>query len=331
MMGSKRRYFASDTLNLNLEQFKDWNQPIVEVSGEINDNRLKEIKIDDLSGIYVEVLQQKIEEMKDTASNRDVNSGQAGAGVTAAAAISALQEAGNKTSRDVINSSYREFKKICELCIELMRQFYDETRCFRIVGEKGAVEYLEFSNAMIGAQQMGIDASGQPLIRKPIFDLKIKAQKKSAFTRLEQNELAKELYGLGFFNPERAQEVMPALDMMDFEGIEKVRDKVREGDTLLKMCQELQQQVQQLMGMMQMTMAPTMMGEPSAEGQPPADGAPPPPEMTEDTNGKSDKEKAADEKARNMGKNEKIMGRNLKRTPFMRKTASGASANVGGA
>lgn len=308
MMGSKRRYFASDSLNINIEEFQDWNVPIVKVMGEINDNRLKEIKIDDLSGVYVNVMQQKIEELKDTANNRDVNNGSASSGVTAAAAISALQEAGNKASRDIINASYRSFKQICTICIELMRQFYDESRCFRIVGEKGAMRFLEFSNAQIKEQQIGIDAAGQPMIRKPVFDLKIKAQKKSAFTRLEQNELAKELYGLGFFNPERAQEVMPCLDMMDFEGIDKVRDKVQEGQTLLNICQQLSQQVQQLTAMMQATLAPPM-PEQAPEGGSPGgkQGGGPTPKPVE----------GGESSDGNM-------------TPFMKRTAAAAAPSVDG-
>lgn len=85
-----------------------------------------------------------------------------------------------------------------------------------------------------------------PLFRKPIFDIKIKAQKKNPFSRMEQNERAKELYGLGFFNPERAQEAMGALEMMEFEGKDKVLEQVRNGQTLLNICQQLSQQLNQM-------------------------------------------------------------------------------------
>ncbi len=77
------------------------------MEGEIDDRRLKEIVTQPLDDIYVTVAQLKIDEMKDTAANRDVNSGGTGSGVTAAAAIAALQEAGNKASRDMISASYR--------------------------------------------------------------------------------------------------------------------------------------------------------------------------------------------------------------------------------
>jgi hypothetical protein len=247
MMASKRRYFASTSTNINREQFMDWNQPIVDVEGEINDTRVKEIVTQPLDDIYVTVAQMKIEEMKDTAANRDVNSGGTGSGVTAAAAIAALQEAGNKASRDMISTSYRAHTAITSLCVELIRQFYDEKRSFRITGDTpGSYQFVDVNNAGIREQPVGVDSTGATLYRRPVFDLKIKAQKKNPFSRMEQNERAKELYGLGFFNPERAQEALGALEMMEFEGIDKVREQVQNGQTLLNICQQMSKQLDQM-------------------------------------------------------------------------------------
>ena len=61
-----------------------------------------------------------------------------------------------------------------------------------------------------------------------------------------RNERAKELYGLGFFNPERAQEALGALEMMEFEGIDKVKEQVQNGQTLLNICQQMSQQLDQM-------------------------------------------------------------------------------------
>ena len=230
MMSTRKRFFVSSSTGVNEEEFLDWNKPLVHVEGELDDRRLQEIVTQPLSGIYVDIINMKIEEMKDTAANRDVNSGSTGSGVTAAAAIAALQEAGNKASRDMIAASYRAHTAINSLCIELIRQFYDEKRTFRITGQApGSYSFVELSNAAIKEQEIGFDSQGAMLYRKPVFDLKIKAQKKNPFSRMEQNERAKELYGLGFFNPERAQEALGALEMMEFEGIDKVREQVQQG------------------------------------------------------------------------------------------------------
>ena len=275
MQATKRRYFASNNTGINEEEFLDWSKPVVHVEGELDDRRLKEIVTQPLSDIYVQVAQLKIEEMKDTASNRDVNSGSAGSGVTAAAAIAALQEAGNKTSRDMISASYRADAKINSMSIERMRQFYDEVRSFRITGTTpGSYRFVDMNNAGLREQPMGQDSYGNTIFRRPVFDLKIKAQKKNPFSRMEQNERAKELYGLGFFNPERAQEAMGALE---FEGKEKVLEQVQQGQTLLNICQQMSQQLDQMAFIIQsltgkdMGIAAPQDGGQSAGGkQPPA-------------------------------------------------------------
>ena len=286
MMTTKKRFFVSESTGINEEEFLDWSKPLVHVQGELDDRRIKEIVCNPLNNIYLSVAQMKIEEMKDTAANRDVNSGGSGSGITAAAAIAALQEAGNKASRDMIAASYRTHVKINSMCIELIRQFYDETRSFRITGEMpGSYQFIDMSNAGIKEQPMGMSSDGVPLFRKPIFDLKIKAQKKNPFSRAEQNERAKELYAAGFFNPERAQEAMGALEMMEFEGIDKVKERVQQGQTLLNICQQLSQQLDQMALIVQSLTGRDMgIGQPAAASSGQNVSAP---ENNEKTMGKS--------------------------------------------
>ena len=250
MMATRKRFFVSTSTNISPEQFLDWSKPLVPVEGELSDMRLQEIRVDQLSGVYLDVLNQKIEELKDTAGNRDVNSGGTGSGVTAAAAIAALQEAGNKTSRDMIAASYRAHTEIASLCIELMRQFYDVSRAFRIAGQGAEYSFVEFSNASLQEQPVGVDAAGETLYRKPVFDLKIKAQKRNPFSTMEANERAKELYAMGFFDPARAQEAAGALEMMEFEGKDRVAQYVQQGQTLLNVVQQMSAQMDRMAAML---------------------------------------------------------------------------------
>ncbi|MBO7670367.1 MAG: hypothetical protein J6S60_07230 [Oscillospiraceae bacterium] len=246
MQATRKRFFVSTSTNISPEQFADWSQRIVPVEGELSDTRLQEIQVAPLSGIYMDVLNQKIEELKDTAGNRDVNSGAAGGGVTAAAAIAALQEAGNKTSRDLIAASYRAHTQIASLCIELMRQFYDVPRAFRIAGQGEEYQFVQFSNAVLQEQPVGMSADGEQLFRKPVFDLKIRAQKRNPFSTMEANERAKELYELRFFDPSMAQEAVGALQMMEFEGKDQVAQYIQEGQTLLNVVQQMSAQMDQM-------------------------------------------------------------------------------------
>ena len=245
MINTKRRFFAKKTMNINKDQLLNNNEVLIEVDGDIDESRIKEFAPRDISPIYVNLVQMKQEEMKETASNRDVNSGGAGGGVTAASAIAALQEAGNKSSRDIIASSYRKFVDITYLVVELMRQFYDTQRAFRITNKESDMgyEFASFSNEGIKPQQTGTLQSGEPTFRKPIFDIVVKAQKKSPFSIMAQNELSKELLNMGAFNPERAQEMLGALMLMEFEGKEQVEDFIKQGQTLFNMLQQANSQI----------------------------------------------------------------------------------------
>ena len=164
--------------------------------------------------------------------------------MTAASAIAALQEAGSKLSRDMIKSSYRAFAKVCELCVELIRQFYTEPRTFRITGEKGGEDFTTYASG--GIQEQSLPEYGMESARKPVFDLKIKSQKSSPFSRIAQNETAKELYGMGIFQPANADQALMVLDMMDFEGKAQVVEKVRGNGTMYQQMQQMAQQLQQL-------------------------------------------------------------------------------------
>lgn len=247
LMCAKPRFFKSAQTGVNMDQFCDWDQDIVDVEGAgLDETRLRQIEVQQVPGNVLDVLQLKINELKETTSNRDYNAGGTTSGVTAAAAIAALQEAGNKTSRDAISGSYRAYKKIDAMVVELMRQFYDLARSFRIVAPNGAEQFVQFSNAGIRDQELPPAYPGAenapdyvPMFRRPVFDYDIKAQKRSPFSQMAQNEMAKEFYQMGFFNPARAQESLGALEMMDFDGHDQVMQQVQQGQTLLNLLTQV--------------------------------------------------------------------------------------------
>lgn len=248
---SKPRWFIAEDSGVNEAEYNDPTQKMIHVDGiSLDETKLRQITMSELPSIYANIVEMKIEEMKDTAANRDVNSGGSGSGVTAAAAIAALQEAGNKASRDMIAASYTVYTDIMDMCVELMRQFYDEKRAFRITGDMpGQYQFVDMDNSALQDQVVAVDSMGMPMYRTPVFDIKIAPQKKNPFSRMEQNQRAMELYSAGFFSPERAQEALGALNMMDFDGKEKVVDQVQQGQTLLNMVQQLSMQVQQLLSL----------------------------------------------------------------------------------
>lgn len=249
LMCSKPRFFSKMNVGINEEEFLDWSKPIVHVEGDIDQERLRPIEVQQVGGAAQNILQMKIDELKETSSNRDFSQGSTASGVTSGAAISALQEAGNKQSRDIISTSYRSYRRECYLAIELMRQFYDEKRSFRITGEAGQYEFVDFSNKMMQGKLIPPYKGQQDYVeiyKKPVYDIVIKPQKRSPYSKMAQNELAKELYGMGFFNPQLAEQSMTALELMDFDGLEAVKAKVQQGQTLLNMVNDLTQKLAML-------------------------------------------------------------------------------------
>ena len=246
LLTSKQRYVLSDAAGVNEEELADFSRDIVHVVGRLGDDSFRPLQTTGLQGNSLSYRNSRIEELKEISGNRDMTQGGTAGGVTAASAIAALQEAGSKLSRDMLKSAYRAFAKECYLIMDLMRQFYDEERVFRIIGETGRSEFVHFSGAALRAQALPGVGGVELGSREPIFDIVVSAEKKSTFSRLSQNETAKECYQLGFFAPRNADAALAALEMMDFEGIEKVRQRVRQNGTLAQRLEQLQSQLVQL-------------------------------------------------------------------------------------
>ena len=246
LLSSKQRYVLSDAAGVNEEELADFSRDIVHVVGRLGDDSFRPLQTTGLQGNSLSYRNSRIEELKEISGNRDMTQGGTAGGVTAASAIAALQEAGSKLSRDMLKSAYRAFAKECYLIMDLMRQFYDEERVFRIIGETGRSEFVHFSGAALRAQALPGVGGVELGSREPIFDIVVSAEKKSTFSRLSQNETAKECYQLGFFAPRNADAALAALEMMDFEGIEKVRQRVRQNGTLAQRLEQLQSQLVQL-------------------------------------------------------------------------------------
>lgn len=231
MVGAKPRYFKKANCGVNVEQFTNLNETIINVEGSLNDDNLKPVTHDNLDGNYISMLQLSINELRETSGNTETATGTTSSGVTAASAIAALQEASGKGSRDSTKASYRAYSELNYLVIELIRQFYDVPRQFRILGDGGEELFLSYSNEHIKPQtQMfaGYDI-GQ---RVPEFDINVVPQKRTAYTKMSNNELALQFYNLGFFNPQQTDQALACLTMMDFDSIDNVRKTIKQNGTL---------------------------------------------------------------------------------------------------
>ena len=251
LLAAKQRYVLSDTAGVNEEELADFSRDIVHVAGRLGEESFRPLQTAGLQGNSLSYRQSRIDELKEISGNRDMTQGGTSGGVTAASAIAALQEAGSKLSRDMLKGAYRAFARQCYLIIELMRQFYDEQRVFRIVGASGENRFVPFSAQALRAVPGGSVGGVELGSREPVFDIVVSAAKKSTFSRLSQNETAKECYQLGFFDPANADAALAALEMMDFEGIEKVRQRVQQNGTLVQQLAQMQERLAQMAAVME--------------------------------------------------------------------------------
>ena len=241
IMTTTPRWFKRSDGSVNEQEFADWTKPFVHVDGNLGQDSLQPIPVNMLNSNYIAILQNKIEELKWTTGNTDVNNGATSSGVTAASAIAALQEASGRSSKDSTKSAYRAYARMIRMVIERIRQFYDLPRQFRIIGQRGAEQFVQYSNQGLQPQTL-YGANGQPDgLRKPVFDIEVSAQKASEYASMAQNELALQFFQLGFFNPQMVDQTLATLDMMDFDGKDSIIQKVQENADLQQRLVEWQQ------------------------------------------------------------------------------------------
>ena len=215
------RYFVRSDAGINIHDFSDMTKRLIPADGNLGDDSVKPVQQTSLQGNILNFYQYKIDEMKQTAGNRDASTGGTEAGVTAASALAIMQESGNALSRDENGVAYDAYREICKFVIELIRQFYDLPRFFRIAGVKGATEYITYTNIHLQEQQ-SVGPGGAVYYRLPEFDLDVTCSASSEYSAQSQNNLALQFYQAGFFNPMNAVMALQCLDMMQFKGKDKM-------------------------------------------------------------------------------------------------------------
>ena len=227
------RFFVRADGAVNENEYADWTKPFVHTNGNLRSDSIAPIHTAGLHSVYVAILQSKIAEMKETAGNRDVANGGTASGVTAATAIAALQEAGGKLSRNMIDDGYEAFSDVVTLCIELIRQFYSLPRQFRLLGG----EFASYDSS--GLQPVAMSDGVEVSYRVPVFDLEISAQQENPYKTMEYNQFALQLFQMGFFRDDMAQQALRCLELMDFKNKDLVMGMIRRGQTQQKEIESL--------------------------------------------------------------------------------------------
>ena len=216
---SRVRFWAKSSLGINEKEFLDLDRSIVEVEGDINEEKLRQIEISPMDDLVVECKRMKIDEIKEITGSRDVSQGGVTNGVTAASAIETLRQAGEKRSRAIVSDTYDSFKTIVYMTIELMRQFFDEERVYRVSDSMGQKAFAAFSNDMLYTptyNQSGLT------FRKLMFDIDVVIQRENPYTRENANNTLLDLWKNGVFNGDNRENALVVLKNMQFDGKERL-------------------------------------------------------------------------------------------------------------
>ena len=238
--GATPRYFIRNDGSVNEQEYSDLSKDFIHVEGNLGEENIRPVDTKDLDSIYVNFLAQKVDEMKFITSNQDANNGVAPSGVTAGSAISALQETAGKNARSSNKNFHRAFRDVCYQIVELIRQFYDLPRTFRIMPDGMSEEFVDFDNSGLKAQPQMLAGNDMGL-RLPEFDIDVTSEKANPYKKMEINELALNFYNQGFFSPQNTDMALACLSMMDFTKKDEIMNKIRENGTLMEMLVMYQQ------------------------------------------------------------------------------------------
>lgn len=135
-MSAKNRLLVRKSAQLDMKALCDFDQNIIEGSN-IDEESVRWFQSKPLSQMATQQMLQFQTDIKQDSGQSQWTRGETAGGVTAAAAISALQEAGGKITREHSLMLNQGFKQIVTQIIWLVCQFYDNRKEQMITGRDG--------------------------------------------------------------------------------------------------------------------------------------------------------------------------------------------------
>ncbi len=217
MCASKPRYLTKRNGGINEEEFCDISKSVVHYEGDTDS--IRAIDHSSINEYYLSHREFKKDELKEILANRDFQQGSTTGGVTAASAIETLRQAGEKRSRAVVSDTYDTFKQIVLMVIELMRQFFNEERIYRISDAMGKKSFAKFSNAMMYRPDL---KEGDVTFRELMFDIDVVIQRENPYSRESINNTILQLWSSGVLSGENKDIAIIMLKNMQFDGKERL-------------------------------------------------------------------------------------------------------------
>lgn len=240
-MSSKGRLLVDRNAGLDRDALVDWESDVIE-GDRIDASAIQWMQSQPFTGAVTQQMLQLQTDIKQDSGQNQFTRGETAGGVTAASAISALQEAGGKITRLRTNVLNQGYKGIVEQVMWLISQYYDKNRVLYVTGGKEG----DYQQREIKADPKRLfgERKGEHMPPPP-YSVQIQVQRRNPLRQQAQNELFMQAYSMSA----QAGQYFPLsvlFDLLHVDGKERILPVLRQNEQHQRMMMELQSQVEQL-------------------------------------------------------------------------------------
>lgn len=232
-MASVPKVFVNEASGILDDDIRDWKKEIIK-GNRVGNEDVRWFETKPLPSQVLTMYNQKLQQIKEESGQNEFARGEGGKGVTAASAITALQEASNKRSRMIREQTHDTFKRHIRMTLEFIAEFYTEGRTIRLLNNevtfRGDLMRYTVDNPETGTAEKG---------RIIDFDINIETQPQSPFQKMQFNEMMLQFAQLQVISPRTA------VSMMYFERKDEVLALAEQDDKTKQQIVEMQQIIEQ--------------------------------------------------------------------------------------
>ena len=234
-MSSKGRLLVDRAAGLDKEALVNWETDIIE-GDRIDASALQWLQNTPFTSMVTAQMLQLQNDIKQDSGQNQFTRGETAGGVTAASAISALQEAGGKMTRMRTNALNSGFREIVEQVMWLISQFYDKDRVLFVTGRKEGADREVNANPdhLFGKKQKGA-------FPPPPYTVQVQVQRRNPLRQQAQNELFMQAYSMSA----QAGQIFPLsvlFELLQVDGKDRILPVLRQSDAMTQQLQQLAQQ-----------------------------------------------------------------------------------------
>ena len=240
-MSSKGRLLVRRNAGIDKDALADWNNDIVE-GDNIDPSAIQWLQSQPFTGMVNQTMLQMQTDMKQDSGQNQFTRGETTGGVTAASAISALQEAGGKITRLRTAELNAGFREIVEQIMWLVAQFYDSDRLVYVTGRAGQ----ESKQIIADPKKLfSLGRSDKGHLPPPPYTVQVQVQRRNPLRQQAQNELFMQAYSMAA----QAGATFPLsalFELLHVDGKERVLPVLKEFEMHQQQMQQLAQQNEML-------------------------------------------------------------------------------------